>query len=154
VAKSSSVSVLVTQLVHDFPELKFEKSDTAHWSPTEQIIYYSDNSADLLHELGHALLDHKNFVQDIELLHIERDAWEKARELAPKYGVKINDDAIENALDSYRDWLHARSLCPNCRQTGLQNRETLDYYCVNCNARWHANDARICGLKRKMIKKV
>jgi hypothetical protein len=123
----------------------------AHWSSAEQTVYYGKNTAELLHELGHALLDHKDFIQDIELLHIERDAWEKARQLAPQYKVKIDDDLIETALDGYRDWLHARSLCPRCHQTGLQDSQTLDYYCVNCNARWQVNDARSCGLKRRMI---
>ena len=147
--KIESLRALV---VGDFPEFKFEKSDVAHWSPTSKTVFYTDDAAKLLHELGHALLDHTDFVQDIELIHLERDAWEKARELAPKYGVKITDDTIEAALDDYRDWLHARSLCPKCNQTGVQRREDLIYYCLNCDAHWTANDARTCGLKRRLIK--
>lgn len=143
---------LIVQLQNDFPGFKFEKSNVAHWSPTAQTIFYGDKTAELLHELGHAVLGHDSFSADIELLHIERDAWEKAREIAPQYDVEIDDDTIEYALDGYRDWLHARSLCPRCHQTGLQNRQTLDYYCVNCGARWQANDARLCGLKRKIVK--
>ncbi|MCL2280289.1 hypothetical protein FWC31_00145 [Candidatus Saccharibacteria bacterium] len=143
---------LVAKLVDDFPKLKFEKSDVAHWSPSDEIVSYTDDAAKLLHELGHALLEHRDFVQDIELIHLERDAWEKARELAPKYGVKITDDIIETALDDYRDWLHARSLCPGCGQTGVQSRETLAYSCLNCDARWTANDARTRSLRRRKIK--
>ncbi|MCL2038055.1 hypothetical protein FWG95_03575 [Candidatus Saccharibacteria bacterium] len=147
------VNKLVIRLQRDFPEFRFEKSEIAHWSPSTVTVFYGDKEAELLHELGHALLDHNDFAADIELLHIERDAWEKARQLAPKYEVEIDDDTVETALDGYRDWLHARSLCPHCRQTGLQDNQTLDYYCVNCNARWQANDARVCGLKRKMLRK-
>jgi len=147
------IECLVAKLANDFPKFKFEKSNVAHWSPTDKTISYTDDSAKLLHELGHALLDHTDFVQDIELIHLERDAWEKARELASKYEVEITDDMIETALDDYRDWLHARSLCPKCGQTGVQSRDSLVYSCLNCNARWTANDARNCGLKRRLIKK-
>jgi ribosomal protein L37AE/L43A len=143
---------LVTKLVNDFPKLKFEKSDVAHWSPGKKTVFYTRSDTRLLHELGHAILDHTDFVQDIELIHLERDAWEKARELAPKYKVKITDDVIEAALDDYRDWLHARSLCPKCNQTGIQSRTNLIYSCLNCDARWTVNDARVCGLRRRLVK--
>jgi len=146
------IESLCALVMDNFPNFKFEKSDVAHWSSTSKTVFYTDDTAKLLHELGHALLDHTDFIQDIELIHLERDAWEKARELASKYGVKITDDTIETALDDYRDWLHARSLCPKCSQTGVQRREDLIYYCLNCDARWTANDARTCGLKRRLIK--
>ena len=146
------VNKLVAKLQRDFPDFKFVDSDTAHWSPTEQTIFYSNNLANLLHELGHAILNHKDFTQDIELLQIERDAWTKAREIAPNYDIEIDDETIETAMDAYRDWLHDRSLCPTCGQTGLQSVKNLDYYCVNCGQHWQANDARTCGLKRRKIK--
>ncbi len=146
------IEALATKLKKDFPELKFKKANIAHWSPTDKTISYNDDTATLLHELGHALLDHTDFVQDIELIHLERDAWEKALELAPEYGVKITDEVVEEALDDYRDWLHARSVCPKCGQTGIQSRSDLIYSCLNCDARWTANDARACGLKRRLVK--
>ncbi|MCL1876552.1 hypothetical protein FWF74_00715 [Candidatus Saccharibacteria bacterium] len=146
------INDLIKKLRVDFPEFNFEKSEHNFYLPTEKTIFYTGDAARLLHELGHGILDHKDFVQDIELIHIERDAWDKAREIAPKYGVEIDDSAVENALDDYRDWLHARSLCPKCRQTGVQSRENLNYYCVSCNTKWSANDARSCGLKRRLIK--
>jgi len=147
----TKIEQLIARLTADFPEFKFEKSHIDHWSPTAKTISYTGHVAKLLHELGHALLGHADFVQDIELIHLERDAWEKARELAPKYGVKITDHVVETALDDYRDWLHARSLCPQCGQTGLQSRADLTYSCLNCGARWTANDARTCGLKRRLL---
>jgi len=143
---------LTARLTRDFPKFKFKKSKVAHWSPVKNTIFYTEDDAKTLHELSHALLGHADFIQDIELIHLERDAWEKARELAPGYGVKITDDIVETALDDYRDWLHARSLCPKCSQTGLQSRTDLVYSCLNCSARWTANDARTCGLKRRLVK--
>jgi len=143
---------LLSRLRADYPSFTFEESDIAHWSPTKQVISYTDDDAKLLHELGHALLDHTDFVQDIELLHLERDAWDKALELAPQYNVKITDTEVELAMDGYRDWLHARSLCPQCGQTGIQSRADLVYFCLNCETRWTANDARTCGLRRRLMK--
>lgn len=147
------INDLVKKLRADFPKFIFEKSDHNFYSPTQKTIFYTGDAARLLHELGHGILGHADFVQDIELIHIECDAWEKAREIAPKYDFEITNDVVEDALDDYRDWLHARSLCPKCRQIGIQSRENLNYYCVNCDAQWKNNDARNCGLKRRMIKK-
>jgi ribosomal protein L37AE/L43A len=147
-----SAQNLASQLNQKFSQFKFQPAARSRWSPTDQTIFYADDPAQLLHELGHAILRHNDFCQDIELIHIERDAWEVASRLASKFGFKISEDQIENALDKYRDWLHKRSLCPKCLQTGLQSRQTLNYRCQNCGARWHANDARICGLRRRLIK--
>ncbi|MDR0957518.1 MAG: hypothetical protein LBM09_03020 [Candidatus Nomurabacteria bacterium] len=144
---------LVEQLRADFPKLTLEKSEHNFYSPTKKTVFYTGDIARLLHEIGHGILDHTDFTQDIELIHIERDAWEKARELAPNYGFKISDTTIETALDDYRDWLHARSTCPKCGQTGIQSIEQLNYHCLNCDAKWTNNDARSCGLKRRVIKK-
>ncbi|MCL2174039.1 hypothetical protein FWH58_01955 [Candidatus Saccharibacteria bacterium] len=147
-----NIQDLVAKLVGDFPKFEFETADVDHWSPDKKTIFYTDSTTKLLHELAHAILGHTTFVQDIELIHLERDAWEKARELAREYGVKITDNVVEAALDDYRDWLHARSLCPKCSQTGVQSRTDLSYFCLNCRARWTVNDARTCGLKRRLIK--
>ena len=142
--------ILIDRLRVDFGQFLFVQDKVCRWSPEKNTIFYSDNDEiRLLHELGHATCGHKDFVQDIELLHIERDAWEKAREIGVKYGLKISDNQIEEAMDEYRDWLHQRSLCPNCTQTGLQKRSGGQYECLNCNAEWTANDARTCGLKRR-----
>ena len=143
---------LVETLRRDFPAVLFVATDgIPRWLPEEKTIYYTDgDDANLLHELGHALLGHKSFTQDVELLHSERDAWEKAREIGERYGVKISEKRIEDAMDKYRDWLHERSLCPDCGQTGLQRRSDSQYECFNCLTVWKANDARICALRRKL----
>ena len=150
-AKNKFSPDLVRRLQHDFPAFTFQHADTARWSPADKTVFYTDNVADLFHELGHAVLGHDSFVQDVELISLERDAWEKARDLAQRYDCQITDETVETALDAYRDWLHARALCPRCGQVGVQSRSTLDYRCLNCQTRWHANDARRCELKRRIV---
>ena len=140
---------LIDRLKTDFGQFLFVVSDDNRWSPDENTIFYRDDSpVELLHEIGHALCGHKNFVQDVELLHMERDAWEKARQIAPKYGVDITDKQIESAMDEYRLWLHQRSLCPNCSQNAPQSRSDGRYRCINCDIVWNANDARRSSLRR------
>ena len=142
---------IITRLRADFPQFNFAPGAAAHWSPDQKTIYFQDDLADLFHELGHATLGHVQFVQDIELLKLERDAWTRGSAIARDYGVTIRENEIESALDDYRDWLYIRSLCPNCGQTGLQSRTTLEYHCLNCDTYWCANDARTCGLKRRKV---
>lgn len=140
---------LIEQIKKDFGQFSFVLSDDNRWSPEENTIYYTEDSfPELLHELGHANLGHKSFIQDVELLHMERDAWEWARENGKKYKVKVSDEQIEECLDMYRDWLHYRSKCPDCEQNGAQDHSDGHYYCLNCNTTWSANDARKTSLRR------
>lgn len=145
-------SSLVTKLRKDFPHIHFEKSDLFRWSPEEETVYIgamrtARDRATLLHELGHAMCGHSDFTHDIELLKMEREAWTKAQAAAPNYGVEIDEGIVEEALDTYRDWLDARSRCPNCHQTGVQESDAI-YQCLICHVGWRVNDARQCGLRR------
>ncbi len=147
---------LVGRLAHDFPHLAFTADEVFFWSPRLQSVFYGpikteDDHRTLLHETAHGLLGHENYEHDVELIRIEREAWNKARELAPIYGINISDAHIETALDTYRDWLHSRSLCPTCRQTGVQESESA-YTCLLCHIEWRVNDARNCGLKRYLAR--
>lgn len=139
---------LVQQLQRDYPNLTFRPANCAHWSANEQTIYYNDDDLQTLHELGHALLNHRSYSQDITLLQMERAAWEKAQQLAPRYSLVIDDNTIEDALDSYRDWLHQRSKCPQCGQTGIQSASDLSYHCPNCQCVWRATDGRQTAMRR------
>ena len=94
------------------------------WNHTACAITYDASAqyaeAQLLHEFGHALLNHRQYLRDIELLAMERAAWDKAIILAHEFNIQIHEDYIEETLDTYRDWLHARSLCPRCAATGVR----------------------------------
>lgn len=148
-----STSSLLKTLEKDFSDINFKKSAIFRWSPSSRTIYYADHTAtaSLLHEVGHALLNHSEYTRDVELLQIERQAWDKAIELSTKYDSEIEEDAVEDMLDSYRDWLHSRSLCPTCEATGLQTAKDA-YTCLACLGSWKVNNARTCALRRHKIK--
>lgn len=131
----SSVNSLVIVLKNDYPEFTFKLSKKFSFKPP-RTIFYNDKDADIepliLHEVSHAILGHSDFKVDIERLKMENEAWEKAKELAVKYNVQMDEDLIQEKLDSYRDWLFNKSKCKKC---GLTRYQTPDgkYHCPNCN---------------------
>lgn len=150
-----STSLLARKLSNDYPTFTFKVDGSFRWNPVSKTIFYKESKdlSSLLHELSHALLGHSTYQKDIELLAMERDAWHHAiTTLSPKYEVDINDDDLQNALDTYRDWLHNRSLCPNCTVTGIQSRINT-YKCIACGTAWKVNEARMCHLRRYVITK-
>ena len=155
VTTMQSTSSLAHKLSDDYPQFSFKVDDSFRWNPVNKIIFYreSEDLPSLLHELSHALLGHTTYQKDIELLGMERDAWNHAvTVLSPKYEVEINDDDLQNALNTYRDWLHSRSLCPNCSASGVQSHINT-YKCIACGTAWKVNEARICHLRRYVIAK-
>ena len=68
---------------------------------------------------------------EIQRLKMENEAWEKARELADGYSIDVNEDLIQDELDTYREWLHGKSKCRSC---GLTCYQTTDgaYHCPRC----------------------
>lgn len=152
-ATTTAFNNLLKKLRKDHSSLTFEPGDDFRWTPSTKTVYYLaevDDPATLLHEAAHGALGHVSYVGDVELLHLEREAWNKAIELGKAYDVIISEEEVEDALDTYRGWLHARSLCPSCQQNGVQKSENL-YLCLVCNQQWKVNDARHCGLKRLKI---
>ena len=142
----------IRKLQRDYPEYHFETANGFWWSATKETIFYDPTAQNsdtfTLHELSHALLDHSGYTRDVELLKLERDAWEYARTtLANRYGTTINEEIIQENLDTYREWLHARSRCPKCETTGLQTKDSL-YRCLACGHQWRVNEARLCALRR------
>ena len=146
-----SITLLLKQLSADYPKFTFKKGTNFSWSPTEKIVYYNDGHSDnqllLLHELAHAKLGHNDYGQDIELIKMERAAWDEVANLSKQYGVDFDQDKVQNALDTYRDWLHKRSTCPNCTANGVQVNQN-HYKCLACNHKWRANEARLRALRR------
>lgn len=148
------IKKLIARLKQDYPDIRFKKGDDCSWSHTTGRITYIDNDdccPYLLHELAHAQLGHTNYKLDIELIVQESLAWDKAMcEFSLTYSVPIGPQLIQDALDTYREWLYARSTCPKCQQTGIQN-QTSAYVCINCRCSWHPNDARKCALRRSVL---
>lgn len=154
----STVSLL-KKLRVAYPQLSFRPGNHFQWDSTTQTITYPKVSQEdawsshLLHEVAHAVLGHHSYDRDVELIAIERDAWSHARShLADQYNVTIDTQTIETAMDSYRDWLHERSICPKCTASGIEIAKHK-YACVACRAEWQVNEARLCGLRRTAIKK-
>lgn len=150
-----STHSLLPKLQKDYPQLVFAPGDRFVWSPDVHTVFYDttdpDNTSLLLHELAHGLLGHHAYSKDIELVAMEAEAWDKALELAPRYAVDITDEVVQDTLDSYREWLHARSTCPECEATGYQSGKK-EYTCVACSHVWRVNEARICALRRYSTK--
>ncbi len=151
-----SITSLLTNLSRDYPMITFEEAEEFTWLPESRTIFYNPlrkyGSNLLLHELSHALLGHSAYQKDIELIAMETEAWEKAKELAPHYMVTINETVVQDHLDTYRHWLHARSTCPACSAVGYQTHPRT-YRCIACGTTWRVNEARLCGLKRYVTKK-
>jgi hypothetical protein len=153
---------LVARLEADYPELRFRAGKRFMFRPPRTVVYEefledrrgngdyeegADEAFDggrrglewglqLLHEVGHALSGHRDFRTDPERIRMEREAWERARELAERYraagyNIYYDEDFVEVALDTYRDWLHRRSACPEC---GLTRYQTVDgrWHCPGC----------------------
>lgn len=147
-----STTSLLANIQLDHPDLTFHESDCFRWSPDTKTLHFDSQSPDLLpyvlHELGHALLGHSSYTQDIDLIKIERSAWDYAKtHLANRYTVAISEELIQENLDTYREWLHTRSRCPSCTMTGLQTAKG-HYTCLACGTRWKSNEARSCALRR------
>ena len=147
-----AITLLIKQLKTDYPDLSFVISDSFMWSADKKTVFIDHSQPNAtsycLHELSHAILNHNNYRRDMDLMKLERDAWEYAyTTLAPHYTIKIPSDVVQDNLDTYRDWLHARSTCPSCQATGLQTSEKA-YKCLACGQMWHVNEARICALRR------
>jgi hypothetical protein len=149
---------LITRLQAQYPNLQFTHGERFSWSPeTNEIFYKPDAEGEtaawsLLHETGHALLRHQDYRADVELLRLEIAAWERARLLATDVGVTIDEDHIQDCLDTYRDWLHKRSICPTCTAKSLQQDDFIHYRCYNCHTVWKVSGDRFCRSYRSTHK--
>lgn len=146
---------LLSALRASHPDITFTASDSFYWSPRKKVVNFVEdalkrNSGEwsLLHELGHALLEHQSYESDFELLKLELAAWEKAKILAQKHQILIPDDHIQDCLDTYREWLYLRSTCPTCINSS-QQIEAHAYRCFNCNTSWVVSRSRQCRSYRR-----
>ena len=132
---------LLEWLNKDFPELRFREGKKFAFRPPRTVIFepiteveaeYKIYSMRLLHEVGHAVLGHFDYRQDLGRVKMEREAWQKARELAERYGVEYDEEVAEGELESYREWLYQRSKCPKCGLARYQTRGG-EWKCPGCN---------------------
>ena len=149
---------LLKKLQRDYPKLTFSPAKEFCWSPkTGEVLYSNENmqsrtsSWSLLHEVGHALLKHHTYHSDLELLQLEASAWKKAKEIGQSYGYEIDEQHIEDCLDTYRDWLHQRSACPRCNSRSFQ-QNSQQYSCHNCGTSWTVSLSRFCRPYRRVKK--
>lgn len=146
------IKSLVANLQEIYPHIRFSESDIDKWSPSEQTVYYnpSQSSAEafLLHELAHGLLGHESYKKDIELLQIERDAWNYAVcTISPQVKVIIKHQLVDQSLDTYRDWIHTKSTCPRCDASGVETTPR-HYFCICCSHHWSVNEGIATHIKR------
>lgn len=146
----------IDRLRHDFPEYSFQKGAHDHWSPRTNSITFKNDASEreqkysILHELAHAQLGHSTYHSDFELLKLESQAWELAAKLGRKYDVRITQNHIQNCLDTYRDWLHARSKCPTCGMNVLQ-KDPYHYHCFNCQTEWRVTSGHFVRPYRRKV---
>ncbi len=149
---------VIEKLTNSYPRLKIKPGETYYYSPGDITVYFSpdDSSKEgvwaLLHETGHAILEHEKYFTDIELLQMEVEAWDQAQQLIKVLELKgdIDEDHIQDCLDSYRDWIHKRSLCPDCNLSGIQTTSDT-YTCVFCHRTWKVSADRFCRPYRKKL---
>jgi hypothetical protein len=148
------MQALLTRLQERFPELVFTAGKQFCWSPESHEVFYKTTAKgakatwSLLHETGHALLEHTTYRADFELVRLEIAAWDRARGLAEEFGIEIDEDHIEDCLDTYRDWLYKRSICPTCTAKCLQQDDIVHYRCFNCHTVWKVTANRFCRAYR------
>ncbi len=145
---------IINTLETMFPTIKYRSGKSFSWSPeTREIIYDQSKPTEtrswsLLHETGHALLDHNCYDADLELIKLEIAAWEKAKEIAVEMKIIISEDHIQDCLDTYRDWVYQRSVCPTCNNKSLQQEDIEHYQCFNCHTTWRVTPSRFCRAYR------
>ena len=148
------MEAVLRQLQALFPALQFTPGDLFVWSPETQEIIYKRDACDegaawsLLHESSHALLEHKTYGTDFELLKLEVAAWEHAKQLAARLEITVDEDHIQDCLDTYRDWIYARSICPRCGTKSIQQADLCSYRCFNCHEHWQVTPQRFCRAYR------
>jgi Zn-dependent peptidase ImmA (M78 family) len=87
-------------LTGSYKRIKFRPGDKFYWSPETKEVFYDKAASQqngvwsLLHETGHALLEHVSYKADFELIRLEVAAWEKAKALASDMQIRIDEDHV------------------------------------------------------------
>ena len=156
---------LILKLQKQLPNIAFKEAATFYWSPETSTIHMNSASLEnpegqwaLLHEAAHALLGHEGYQTDAGLLMLEVEAWQAAQKMSQDLGVNIDEEHIQDCLDTYRDWVYARSTCPTCALNSLQMMKPRTYASIVLAAGQcpgHASAGRIVcktGTKKHRLK--
>jgi len=145
-------------IINYFTDLQFEPANFFLYSSSQEIVYYNPQKLqtnigrlNLLHEISHSLLGHTDYDYDIELLIMEVKAWDKTRELAPQFKVKIDESYIRQCIQSYDQWVSLRATCPSCKNFNFQHSKS-EFRCFNCQTRWQVNSRKDKRVTRTIIK--
>lgn len=131
---ASDLRDLISKIKADYPNFTFKTGRKFAFRYPKTITIGPSEPFDsllLLHEVSHALLGHRDYSRDIDRVKMESEAWEKAKELANHYGVEIDENLVQDELDTYREWLHQKSRCPKCGLTRFQTPDSK-YHCPRC----------------------
>lgn len=112
-----------------------------------------DGSLALLHEIAHMKLGHFSYSYDVELLHLEHEAWEETRELAKEYGIEVDENHVRECLESYDKWLDKRATCPKCGEYSLQ-KDHSTFGCFVCDCYWKVNERKDREVRKRILNKV
>lgn len=153
-SKDINFDQLLNKVISEYPDISFVEGEYFSWNHDKNSISYNKNSesavADLLHELGHIESDHINYSSDMSLLKKELEAWDNAKEIAEKFSISISENYINECIESYRLWIHKRSLCPKCFQNGLEISEK-NYRCINCDHKWKVSSSQDSRVYKKSL---
>jgi len=104
---NNSYSIVLQGLMQDMPSINFMQGKEFKWSYDSQTIHHKpveENSLySLLHEAGHAQLQHDSFSSDTDLIAKELDAWAEA-----KICKKCGHNVLQNKDFGFK--------CHNCNQ--------------------------------------
>ena len=129
------------QLLFDtYPDFKFKSSDIFSWYQPENRICFvqcnkncnrgnkpCENFYKLAHEIGHARLDHRDYLTKIELNRMELAAWDEAEQIIAKLEApEVPEEIIESAMESYQNHAEA-DRCQIC------NLSLIGDACLNCS---------------------
>ncbi len=147
----------LAQIKTQFPQFQFSPGDSFVWSPRTRTVFYQPKQLStkygrmaLLHEVGHGLAGHHTYQLDIDLINMEVEAWSEARQLAAGLGLAIDEDHIDQCLETYRLWIYKRSRCPSCESTSLQS-DPKTYECFSCGASWRVAPTRSLHPRRMSL---
>lgn len=148
---------LIKLFARNYPAISFASGNEFAWSPKSMTITYIESTSKLpalsfalIHEVAHADLDHNTYKDDFNLLQLEVAAWERAKDLAKPLNIEIDEDHIQDCLDTYRDWLHSRAKCPVCGVVSLQANDG-SYTCFNCKTGWKVPKSQLCRVRRTLV---